>query len=383
MKRRTHLFVAPLPWGEIVHGSRIAQALAKRGDRVLFLAPRGTSRSFAGSGLSFVPFRLFRDPLDRIVTDLVRKERCSSLVLVDAGTFYPYLAFTRTDPRFLSSLDVVPIALDVWDLETHGTIFDHGRDRRRLPAATLEVRDRLLPVPFLKPTRRRGVYAALPPASVPSRRERSRARAKLGFMASERVVLMSTSAWQLPEHQVLPPLVKLARMLPELVAAMLGELDRSVRVVQVGTKSDAALARTLGARYRHLSAMSPRRFSELCAAVDLVLTFNVSSTVIGTAIASQIPVLLGINSRQRRTLPPFYLWPTGLYRFMSQVLTKNPYTEVFRSVEVLDKRAFLRSLNELLFDERVRDAAREKQAAYVERVARLPAAADWVDRYLS
>jgi hypothetical protein len=202
-------------------------------------------------------------------------------------------------------------------------------------------------------------------------------------MDSERVVLMSTSAWQLPEHQALPPLVKLARMLPELVAAMLGELDRSVRVVHVGTKGDTALARTLGARYRHLSAMSPRSFSELCAAVDLVLTFNVSSTVIGTAIASQVPVLLGINSRERRTLPPFYLWPTGLYRFMSQVLAKNPYTEVFRSVEVLDKRAFLQSSNELLFDERVRDAAREKQAAYVERVARLPAAADWVDRYLS
>ena len=405
--RRTHLFVATAPQGELVFARRIAAELQARGDRAVFVAPQAAAPTFGGDGIRSVVFTRSIKRLDRLIPRIIRAERCHSVVLVDAASVYGHLHWTKVDPDFLLSLDVPAIALDTWNLPDTGIQLDYGRHPMHFSPRALDLSRRLIPAPHIRPTRKQGIYNALPATVPPSSRERRRWRAELGLRRGERLVLMTTSGWQLPGSQQLPHVVRSARLLPELVAALLARVGPHLRVLHVGPRPDVPLGKALQGRYHWRPQMPAARFSKLVAAADLLLTFNVSSTVVGSAIAAGLPVLVGMNSHDCRTvgdalalLPArpspmlhgwlrravpvhrFHLWPVGLFGFLSRVLARNPYRSAFRQIEVLEEETFRDTCRALLFDPKVADAERERQEAYREVVRRLPTAADWMEHYL-
>jgi hypothetical protein len=405
--RRTHLFVATAPQGELVFARRIASELQARGDRAVFVAPQAAAPLFGGDGIQSVLFTRSIRRLDRLIPRIIRTERCDSVVLVDAASVYGHLHWTKVNPDFLLSLDVPAIALDTWNLPDTGIQLDYGRYPMHFPPRSLDLSRRLIPAPYIRPARKQGIYNALRATAPPSSRERRKWRAELGLERRDRLVLMTTSAWQLPGSQQLPTVVRSARLLPELVAALLARVGPDLRVLHVGPRPDVPLRKTLQGRYHWRPQMPAARFSKLVAAADLLLSFNVSSTVIGSAIAAGLPVLVGMNSRECRTvngalaqlpgrpspmlrgwlrravpLHRFHLWPVGLFGFLSRVLARNPYRRAFRQVEVLEEETFVETCRALLFDPKVADAERERQAAYAELVRRLPTAADWMEQYL-
>jgi hypothetical protein len=321
---------------------------------------------------------------------------------------YTHLATTELDPDFLRSLDGPTIALDTWNLAETGLSLDYGPYRARLPRRSLEPTRRLIPAPFVRPTRQPGVFNAMPQLCRPSRGQRSRLRAELGMGDRDRLVLITTSAWQLPENQPMGCFARSARLLPELVAQLLARVSERLHVLHVGPRPDAPLRRVLKRRYRWRARLPPAAFAEVVAAADLLLTFNCSSTVIASAIAVGLPVLVGRSSLDCRTArqalaslgePPspalrrwlaraaplhrFRLWPIGLFRFFARVLAKNPYRGTFEQTEVLEEERFVGSCRSLLFEPKAADALRERQAAYRELVRSLPGPADWIERYLA
>jgi hypothetical protein len=136
------------------------------------------------------------------------------------------------------------------------------------------------------------------------------------------------------------------------------------------------------------------------------VTFNFSATTISSAIASGLPVLVGINSysgtvdevvsrlpappsaslrawlQKAAPVPPYRVWPLGLHRYLAPLVENNPYTTTIRTVEVLEERSFVDAARALLFDEKTRAEVRERQGAYRREVARLPKGADLVQAYL-
>ena len=163
----------------------------------------------------------------------------------------------------------------------------------------------------------------------------------------------------------------------------------------------------VGRRYTWLSQRSPARFAKVLAASDLLLSFNFSATTIVSAIASGLPVLLGINSyagtadevvqrlpqpptdalrtwlKRASPIPAYRVWPLGLHRFLAPIAVGNPYTTAVRLMEVLEERAFVDTMRTLLFDQGARAALVAQQAAYRLEVEKLPKAADLVATYLA
>ena len=199
---------------------------------------------------------------------------------------------------------------------------------------------------------------------------------------------------------------RLAEALPLLIDERVARLGKNVHVVHVGP--EAYPMKALGARYTWMPQRSPARFTRVLAASDLLLSFNFSATTIVSAIASSVPVLLGVNSyegeadaiaarlperpsdalrkwlKKAAPLYPFRVWPLGFWKYLAPLATdENRYTTALRAVEVLDEPSFLAAMSALLGDARARADLQARQEAYRSEVMKLPAAAELVSRYLS
>jgi hypothetical protein len=288
----------------------------------------------------------------------------------------------------------------VWDLPETDLRWDFGTDALPISPRALEVRRRLVPVPFARP-RSDGVhYNALPQAEAPPSEARGALRRELGVGDADRLVLLLSSRWQTPELQHWKHHQRLARHLPGLALEALAALGPRVRVAHVGPQAFAG-AEALGERYRWIDQLPPERFQALMGSADLLLTFNTSATSTLSALVLGLPVVLAVNSRTGRTvddvaaslpappaepvrrwleqmvpLHPFRVWPLGLHGLLTPVLAGNPFTEALRTVEVLDWDALIGACRDALFAAPLREQLLERQAAYCESVRGLPGAAE-------
>jgi hypothetical protein len=379
-------------FGEVVFGLRIGAELRARGDRVTFLAPGAHADLLRG--VEHAPLASDDPRPDRRVLDLVRRLRPDSVVLFDAASVLITLEQRRISPRFLRRLDCPVIAHDCWNLPRTGLRIDMGPGFWPIPRAALGFDRRLLPVPTCAPDRRAGAYDALPrPPSI----SRHKARAALGIGARERIVLMATAWFQEPALHAFEPIARWARALPELLAGHLAHLPKSTRIVHVGPRAWRPLGRRLGERYQRRAQCSPEDLSRLLRAADVLLSFNLTSSTVASAIAARLPVIMGTCSsllptqhaprvarwlRKHAPLHPFHIWPGGFHRFLTPLLRRNPYRDVIEIVEVLDEPAFAEALDRVLGDPPAANEIRARQERYELRVRRLPAAADVVDEWL-
>ncbi len=381
MRPRTHLFVAAeTAFGEAVLGLRIAHELHARGDRIAVLA--GERLSVLTEGTPFQSILVPRGAhghFDKTVAKAVADLRADSVVLLDATLVYWLLKEQGTDASFLRTVRVPVIGLDVWNVRETGLTWDVCGTTWEHSKHSLEVTRRLVPVPFAKPTGVPGLYDALPRPFALDEDEKEDVRADFDVGEKDRLVLLTSAHWQ---HSAQPHESgrRLAATLPSLAGELLGRLGPRVRVVHVGPEPYPMPG--LGDRYTWLTQRTPARFAKILASSDLLLSFNFSATTISSAIASGLPVLLGINTKEGSSLAPFRVWPLGLHRYLAPLVRENPYAKAIRTVEVLEESAFVDALRTSLFDDVARAELRERQASYRREVGKLPKAADLVLSYL-
>jgi glucose-1-phosphate thymidylyltransferase len=414
-RARSHLLVSlnDRSWGRSEVALHVGQQLQKVGDTVRFVVPSWILPLFENTGFQVERIPEHASQLTRLLLDSVcRRYRPDSIIYFDFFNCTNYLTRIGVhDCSFLLHYDSATITLDTWDFRRTGHIVDIiGGQYQSLVNGDIEQRisefesipDRLIPVPLTSldgPQK----FRWLPSTEYYRSQDR---RDKWSFAKSQRLVLFCTSRWQ---HSVSanPAMQRLAELLPELLAAYIRRTHPSIHLVHVGP-SPYRLDAILGTRYRWLPPMSSSDFEELLMQVDLLISPNISSTVIGKAFQHKVPVLVVGNSKLwqdanevnvllgsqlsedvlplvLRALPiyPFWLWPLGYHAFLSALLPDNAYGHAFTTVELLHQRSFAESIEGLLFDNSRRSQAIRKQVMYSSRVSLLPTAAELVQTCVS
>lgn len=390
-----HLFLAPLPasLGEALHGVRLAEALVAAGDEVEFLAPAALAPVIGEARVRYGRIDAVMPRLGEAVLDRLMSERWDSLALVDLAAVYKAFDAYGLDPAPLTRAGVPVVALDCWNLAESGLCWDYGPERYRIDPARLAalgvMARRMVPVPLVRPEVAEG-YDALPETPRLTGAARAEVRRTLGLPGDARLVLWPSAGWQHRAAQTDPQRQRLCDAVPELLAGHLAALPAGVRVLHVGPAPYGEAARLLGPRYRHHAQVPPAAFAQLLGAADLLLSCNAAATTLGSAIAAELPVLLGscagggspaaLTPRVRdwlqrhAPLPPLRAYPLSLDRFLAPVLRENPCYEALSAVELLDADAFTAAARALLYDEARRDAAQAAQRSLAARIRRLPSA---------
>ncbi len=397
---RTHLFVAPqsAPFGETVIGMRIAEDLHARGDEIVVFAHESLAILVHGKPFRFVPVPKGAR-IDEAIASLAREVNAASIVLLDATGVYMMLKREGTDATFLRTVNRRVIGLDVWNLRRTGLEWDLVGSSLQHSRYSLDVNQRLIPVPFAPPTGSKGLYNALPRSCGLDAAEREEIRADFGAREGDRIVFFTSARWQDPASQAHEAGRRLALLFPDLIAQALAKLGPRVHVVHVGP-ARFAFDDALGDRYTWLPQRSPQRFAKTLASADMLLSFNFSATTIASAIVEGVPVVLGVSSHAGKSAdqiasqldtPRFAsiswferLAAPGLFRsFLTPLARNNPYTGAVDMVEVLDESSFIDAMRRALFDEEARAALIERQVKYRAEVESLPTAADLVETYLA
>jgi hypothetical protein len=397
-----YLFIAPAAyaWGELTLGLRAAEELRRRGHRILFLVASSQIDRPRTCRFESIPLRTEEPRLEQTVERVVAKRKIDSIVLVDATTWlWAVMQQSASRPRFLEQLGVPIFALDIWGVRERGFAWDLGSELLRPDRDALDTCELIQPAPFLRP--RADSYGALPELSRTTQKERRQARTRLGIGAREKLIIFPTASWQRDHPAQRAHSIRSARYLPVLIAAYLARAGKHVRLLHVGPAEQPSLSRVLGDRYLFAGQLEPQELERRMRAADLMLSFNLAATTIGTAIALQLPVLVGINSlradREKRAVarlsrPPsnvlsrwiekavpierFSVWPVGFHRLMERALRDNPLAAAVRTAEVLDEHGFVEQIRLFASDREVRREIREAQASYATLVTALPSAAD-------
>jgi hypothetical protein len=370
------------------------------------VAPSFAAILFEGTPFPFLAVDEWLPSIEQALPRIVKEHRCDSIVLADlASVFITLDTVWSCDASFLRGLGLPVVGLDYWNLGETTLRWDYGTDSIAISDKALEL-PRLVPVPIARPSSGAGSYNALPAVAPRPAGETEAARRELGVCSQEKLVLLLSNKSQQPEMQMWKHHIRLARLLPRLVADALGSLGDGVRVLHIGPQPFEGMA-ALGDRYIWHRQVSAERFGTVLAAVDLLLSFNTTASTTLSAVARGLPVVVGLNSYSGRTaeqvtaacpfdvvptvsqwlsevvpLYRFRIWPLGLYELLSPVLADNPYMTALRTVEILDWHGLAGACEEMLFDSRARDEQRERQAAFCDQVRMLPRAADVFLSYL-
>lgn len=393
------MFLAPLrsAFGETLHGIRIARQLIETGDEVVLLAPAAIRTLIDDARVTFGRIDQGLPTLDKQIGGLIRRMKCSSLVLVDAAAVAWIARALGLASRAFTHPDVPVVALDCWNLPAQPNAWEYSEQiKEALPAEFHQIKRRMIPVP-IAPLEIAGGFAALPELAALGTEEREKVRAELGVGPGDRLIVWPSASWQSANLHTDPGLVRLAGALPALILPRLDRLGPRVHIVHVGPVAFPG-AEQLAPRYRFLSQVAPRKFEQLVGAADLLIGFNSSATSIATAIAARTPILVGtttlraadmaevehalgdrltphVRSLIAANLPiaPIYAWPLRLGAVFAPLLANNPLEDALRRVDPFDEGAYVEACRELLFDAAVADALRDRQDAYHRRVGALPA----------
>jgi hypothetical protein len=341
---------------------------------------------------------------------VVAENAPDSMVLGDYFSNANFLHDAGVNPAQMLLNDIPTFTLDVWDCGQTGFEIDMFMDgSRQLGPGSMQERSeqfgaiahKLKPVPIISPAASAGEFCNLPPALNPSAQDRERWRRTLGLKETSRAALFCTAEWQHAQYES-DAANRIIRSLPALMADYLSRLGDDVHLVHVGPQA-YDLKEHLDGRYHWMASLPPAKFDPLLAAMDLLLSANISATTIAKAMVYEVPVLVLQNSvsaasreEAEAALPepasetmrqwldkvvplfPFALWPLGYHRFLAPLLRDNPYVAALQMVELLHEREVEAALSALLFDPGARENQAHRQAAYLAQVRSLPSGAQLI-----
>ena len=402
--------VCPTGFGETLIGVSLADQLRKLGVTSHFIiqphALRMLVRSQKDPGHEYTVLEPQMGPLAKLlVDDAVATFRPDAIVLAD------YLTHCRTfsrryhlDPWFIESYGLPVIPIDIWELEKTGyrIDLDTGDDSdvnehfRDLPAQL-----RPVPLAHLEPdgTGRARPFRVWEREDRISARTRGHLRTTLGLEKQDKLVMLATAAWQvgkgIPHRQQVTPVLD---AMPRILAHYLQQLPPQTHFLLAG-EAPEVLADLPGNRIHRLPPCLPDRFGNLIGAADAVLSMNIAATTVTRAVMAGVPAMVlgnrfdiqgpadaeqagaeigGFSPAVRENLAgamplyPFRLWPLSFYKFLTPLLTNNPFTGAVTQAEILDEQAVTGGLTRLLYDPPTRSEALARQSAYADRVRALP-----------
>jgi hypothetical protein len=402
--------VCPTGFGETLIGVSFADQLRQQGVTSHFIiephALRMLVRDRNHPGHEYTVLESTMGPLAKLlVDDVIATFRPDAIVLAD------YLTHCRTfsrryglDPWFIESYGLPVIPIDIWELEKTGYRIDLATDDeaevnehfRDLPAQL-----RPVPLAHLEPdgTGRARPFRVWDRDDRISARTRGHLRTTLGLEKQDKLVLLATAAWQLGKgirHR--PQVVPVQDTMPRILAHYLQQLPPQTHFLLAG-EAPEVLADLPGDRIHRLPPCLPDRFGNLVGAADAILSMNISATTVTRAVMAGVPAMVlgnrfairdaedagkaeaelgGFSPVVREQLPgalplyPFRLWPLSYYKFLTPLLTDNPFTGAVSHAEILDEPAVIGGLTRLLYDQPTRSQALARQSAYVDQVRALP-----------
>jgi hypothetical protein len=402
--------VCPTGFGETLIGVSLADQLRKLGVTSHFIiephALRMLVRARKHPGHEYTVLEPHMGPLAKfLVDDVIATFRPDAIVLAD------YLTHCRTfsrryhlDPWFIESSGLPVIPIDIWELEKTGYSIDLATDDdsavnehfRDLPAQL-----RPVPLAHLEPdgTCRARPFRVWDREERVSARTRGHLRTTLGLEKQDKLVLLPTAAWQLGKgirhrKQVIP----VRDAMPRILAHYLQQLPPRTHFLLAG-EAPEGLAELPSDRIHGLPPCLPDRFGNLLGAADAILSMNISATTVTRAVMAGVPAMVlgnrfdisdtedaekaeaeigGFSPVVREQLPgtlplyPFRLWPLSYYKFLTPLLTDNPFTGAVSHAEILDEQAVTGGLTRLLYDQPTRSQALARQSAYADQVRALP-----------
>jgi hypothetical protein len=465
MRRHLILALNAKGLGEGILGVNLAADLHREGDEVCFLAHESNDKLFASTDYPRVTFGDAASPLLTFyLKDCVERFHPASIILSDFSSAMLFLQVHGQSPEILTRYDLPIFAIDTWgryripenDSQLANGASPSSGQADGAPGNSPQMWEMLSrmcgaeesqdlagaitalsPVPFLARNGSANSYQALPEAIRVDKRARDRMRDSLGLETGSKAVLFCTAQWQHIADWRFPclsPAVgqqiatnqeqaiskeewikfasqwnaaqRLASALPVLLAEYLSQTGKAVHLIHVGPRP-YVLGPGLNERYRWLAPLPPCDFNALLAAVDLVVSANISATTIAKCMVLRVPTLVLQNSISASTrqaaeeslktplspwmvrwlegalpLLPFALWPLGYHRFLEAILADNPYRGALDVAEILDESQVKALLEGLLFNGSRHDDQMQRQASYLSHVRSLPTGAQLVRQTL-
>lgn len=384
--RARHLIVAlhERSWGRTEIAQRIASEL-RRNREVWLLARRATEPlcRLAGTRYTFLE-NGSRAQLAREIS----KWNPTSVIHCDLESTWRVLGQDPALRDIVARAKAHVIDVDVWQRSRTGWTVDlFGRREARPPIADPEAGSdvrTIVPVPIGRVDARSTTFQCLPETRRMSRKRRPR---------NDRTIILFTALWQ---HDAggHPDGVRIARLVPELLARVIRDTRSQIRLLHVGPRR-LPLQPILGDRYIYRTPVDPRQTDELILRADLMVSLNFAASTISRALCAGTPVLFIQNSRAisdaaqvptasdamsnwlRRAAPiyPFRVWPIGYYDFLSPLAEHSELLESFRVAELTDED-LSQTIESLLFDQSEGDRMRERMLEYVDHVRGLASVRD-------
>jgi len=417
------LIVAPVEEGsgETITALHVGQRLVGRGHEVLFLAS-AFARRFLDSAFPEDVRSLGADEAENRATwqSAVRTFRPDVVLFAD----YPHLYFStgvsplaRSDGwvEELEALDACLVTLDHFGFAqremgmyfgpAHITTFQY----EHFPAIPERMRI-LLPCPMHEPGPvggRRGSpfrYWDVPLGIDEGLRNAVRRR----YLRNDNELLVFHSvpnwAWRAAEALNLP----FFRFLPQLLGECFRGSARPATIVSVNNGSLLDPAASLGVRIVNLPSIPTAEFEALLFAADLVITENKVSISMGKAICAFQPcavlknshtliellqiappkareVILAMESARLGAVYPYEVFPSGFKSQLEELILyrDSSLTDAFAEFEIYELETTAPALQRLLVDAAERDALRNRQRVYVDRLAALDDAAGVLEGMLA
>ncbi len=376
-------------YGETALGVHLATRLTRGGHRARFIVPASMAHLMTLPGAEWQVFR--RDELAAVLEHNMAEYRPDAIVLVDYMVSVIVLEQAGLKER-LMQWQVPILAIDTWDIDRTGFVLDTiGRPHQNIPDWRDHITLRLVPAPIGDPS---GAcrYSCLPEPTCLSKKVRRHVRRALGLADENRLLLLCSAIWQ----YLVPPEERArnqAKYLPRLLGHYLNRLGPRVHMIHVGPRAFPIES----TRYHWLPSLKPADFGQLLGSVDALVSLNGTSTTITRAITSGIPAVVLTNETYvsddvvdpirsglrlslagfktlKDALPvyPYLMWPIGFHAFLKPLLCDNPFRAAITWTDVLDEEVVCCSLNGLLFDRSVAEAAQQRQRQYADVVNRLP-----------
>ncbi|GAA1038285.1 hypothetical protein GCM10009557_53880 [Virgisporangium ochraceum] len=389
-------------YGELQMALDLAQRQRGAGIEPVFVIPPSHVAQTRAKGFRFETLVPGSGKLNvMLLRDVRRRYEPKAVILAD---FLNYAFCERHYGLTLDDLDLfgVPVSgIDIYDFARSGGRVDtYGFYTKGMRGVTLDRYRRLLqPTPIVPPdpprddrTVRYPLFEDLDPIGA---RERALAREELGLGTSDRMILVTSAAWQqrhLSYPGRMPFIAACLTALDEILARVAGDpVVVCVGTPEIGSSREIPRLR----QYSHLPA---DEFARITAACDLYLSTNYVSTSMCRLVLKGVPTLLVQSSIARRPdgtytwfgrpdapLPallgsvpnayPYRMFPVGWHAFLRPALKDNDFYRIMRHTELFDTDGSVARADAILRGE---DADRSQRARerYLTQLDKLPRAAE-------
>ncbi len=388
-------------YGELQMALDFAQRQRAVGIEPVFVVPPSHAELTRARGIRFETLIPGSGKLNAmLLADVRRRYRPKAVILADV------LNYTFCERHYGLTLDHLDLleapvsAIDIYDFaRTGGRIDTYGFYTKGMRGVSLDRYQHLLqPAPVVPPARRGDriiTYPLFEDLELTGERDRADARRHLGLGPRDRVILVTSAAWQQLDgsHPGVLPFLGACR---GALDAILARAARDAVVVSVGAPEVGEAQEIPGLRrYSHLPA---DEFARIAAASDLYVSNNHVSTSMCRMVLKGLPTLLIQNSisqhpdgryawygRPEAPQPaalaavprayPFRMYPVGWHAFLRPLLQDNDFYRIMPHTELFDTDGSVARIESMLAGEH---AAHSHRALlrYRAQLDQLPTAAE-------